>query len=142
MKPTFHLFPLGLASLTFLGVNLLYPSSSYAQTTSFFCGISPEGVHTTYGKTERGDVPIIRWVSSYFAKSGYTPRQRCLEVSNRFQDYYQKGTSNTLPLAFRTVNLWFVPVRVALAAIAYSLPSNQGVMRPVSFNGSMTLPMG
>jgi hypothetical protein len=84
-----------------LGTTALFPQASPAQTTSFFCGISPEGVYTTYGKTDRGDIPIIRWVSNHFADSGYTPRQRCLEVSNRFQDYYQKGILKYITVGIR-----------------------------------------
>jgi hypothetical protein len=61
------------------------------QTTSFVCGVS-NGTPATLARTQRGDVPVIRWASNYFSGSGWTPERRCEEVSQRFQSYYDNGT--------------------------------------------------
>lgn len=64
-----------------------------AQTVNFFCG--SDGVNpVTYATTARGNVPIVRWQSQHFSSSGYTPQQRCAEVSGRFQTYYNNSTLN------------------------------------------------
>jgi len=42
--------------------------------------------------TSQDEVPVIRWISDYFAGSGWTPEARCEEVSRRFQTYYQEGS--------------------------------------------------
>ncbi|MGK7877246.1 MAG: COP23 domain-containing protein [Xenococcaceae cyanobacterium] len=76
-----------------LGGLTLASQPSQAQKTTFFCGIS-NGVPTTFASTSRGNVPVIRWVSSYFSSSGYTPERRCQEVSTRFQNYYNNGRLN------------------------------------------------
>ncbi|NEP53001.1 MAG: hypothetical protein F6K65_31060 [Moorea sp. SIO3C2] len=77
----------GAIALSSLGLNV---KSSQAQNTNFFCGMS-QGIPTTIASTARGNVPIIRWVSGYFSRSGYTPQVRCQEVSSRFQSYYNQG---------------------------------------------------
>lgn len=68
------------------------------------------GVPTTYvkvGSNERK--PVIRWVSGYSSGSGYTPRQRCLEVTKRFNtldarprgiDIITTGYLNGLPVIY------------------------------------------
>ncbi|HEY9849963.1 MAG TPA: CHAT domain-containing protein [Leptolyngbyaceae cyanobacterium] len=67
--------------------------SGAAPTPNFFCGIK-DGVPTTIAHTSRGDVPVIRWVSDYFSNAGYTPQRRCIEVSEKFQTFYNNGTLN------------------------------------------------
>jgi hypothetical protein len=67
---------------------------SLAQDTTFFCGTNTQGIPTTYARTKRGNVPVIRWVSWDMATSGYTPQQRCQQVSGRFQTYKNNGTLN------------------------------------------------
>jgi len=47
-------------------------------------------------KTKRGAVPVIRWTSKHFDSSGWSPKARCAEVSNRFESYYRAGTLNFL----------------------------------------------
>ncbi|MFB2972524.1 CHAT domain-containing protein [Aerosakkonema sp. BLCC-F183] len=64
-----------------------------AQSATFFCGTRKD-TPATVARTSRGDVPIIRWVSTYFSGTGYTPASRCVEVSKRFQTYYDNGTLN------------------------------------------------
>jgi hypothetical protein len=68
------------------------------------------GVPTTYvkvGSNERK--PVIRWVSRYSSGSGYTPQQRCLEVTKRFNtldarprgiDIITTGYLNGLPVIY------------------------------------------
>jgi Circadian oscillating protein COP23 len=64
----------------------------------FFCGQSRVStankiVPTTFAYTKRGNVPVIRWESTFFSSSNvYTPQKRCEEVSRRFQKYYSEGT--------------------------------------------------
>lgn len=64
-----------------------------AQSVNFFCG-SDGNNPVTYATTARGNVPIVRWRTQYFSGAGYTPQQRCDEVSGRFQTYYNNGTLN------------------------------------------------
>jgi Circadian oscillating protein COP23 len=67
-------------------------------TARFSCGQSQilgtdKKVPTTFARTKRGSIPVIRWQSTYFGKSSvYTPLKRCEEVSRRFQKYYSEGT--------------------------------------------------
>ncbi|MEM7065539.1 MAG: COP23 domain-containing protein [Cyanobacteria bacterium P01_B01_bin.77] len=56
------------------------PYSDVAPTTVFY---SPEGA-----------LPVIHWVSDYFAGSGYDPLTRCRQVSDRFERYYEAGVLN------------------------------------------------
>ncbi len=80
-----------IASTLALGSIALTSQPSQAQSARFYCGVS-QGVPTTIATTPRGNVPVIRWVSSYFSGSGYDPQTRCQEVSGRFQTYYNNGT--------------------------------------------------
>ncbi len=93
---------------------VLGSQSSYAQNaTQFFCGASVTNgvlIPTTLARTPRGDVPVIRWVSTYFSVSGYDPQTRCEQVSARFQLYHQRGSlqylttgrMNTMPVICTT----------------------------------------
>jgi hypothetical protein len=90
------LYRLVAISLTSLTVILaLHVPARAGAASSFFCGTS-NSLPTTFARTERGDIPVIRWTSNYFADSGWTPERRCAEVSDRFQTYYQDGTLNYL----------------------------------------------
>ena len=62
-----------------------------AKDPVFVCGTS-KGVPATIAQTDHGNVTLIRWSSSYFSQSGWTPQRRCEAVSERFQDFYQQGT--------------------------------------------------
>ncbi|MBD2770565.1 COP23 domain-containing protein [Iningainema tapete] len=58
--------------------------SSYAQTTTYFCGLNKDGVPTTYARTANGKrIPVISWERNWSSK--YSPRVRCEAVSSRFQ---------------------------------------------------------
>lgn len=84
------------ASAIALSATLAIGQPSRAQNVTFVCATnSSNGLPTTYAKTPRGDIPVIRWYSQYFSDSGYTPQQRCQEVSTRFQNLHnQKLLSN------------------------------------------------
>lgn len=71
---------------------------STAATPRFYCG-TKDGIPATVARTSRGDVPIIRWVSTYFNAKGYTPETRCMEVSKKFQTFYDNGTLNYITSA-------------------------------------------
>lgn len=78
-----------------LGATATITQPSAAKTRKFFCG-SSNGVPVTVARTSRGDIPVIRWLSTYFSATNYTPVRRCMDVSNRFQVYYDNGTLNYL----------------------------------------------
>jgi hypothetical protein len=82
-------------------INAPFNSASAAEqnfSARFFCGQSRiptanKTVPTTFAHTKRGNVPVIRWESTFFSSSNvYTPQKRCEEVSRRFQKYYSEGT--------------------------------------------------
>jgi hypothetical protein len=78
----------GLAIALSTTATINYPS--YAQQTTFFCGTS-RGAPATIARTTRGNIPIIRWISTNFPPPA-TPQQRCQEVSRRFQVFHDNGT--------------------------------------------------
>ncbi|MGA7934325.1 MAG: COP23 domain-containing protein [Kovacikia sp.] len=61
---------------------------------SFFCDRDRHNRPTTFAATSGGTLPIVRWVSHYFAQSGYDPETRCQEVSGRFDLFYRQGRLN------------------------------------------------
>lgn len=65
------------------------------QTRSFVCGTN-NGAPATIARTNRGDVPVIRWTSDRFRDAGYSPERRCIEVSARFQQYFRNQKLNYL----------------------------------------------
>jgi Circadian oscillating protein COP23 len=66
-----------------------------ANDAKFLCGTS-KGVPATVALTSRGYVPVVRWSSNFFGRSGFSPQTRCKMVSAKFQQYYQNGTLNYL----------------------------------------------
>ncbi len=74
-------------------------SPTSAVRTSFFCANDLKGIPTTYGRTQRGRVSVIKWVSQYFNNAGYDPQKRCEEVSSQFQKLYNEGKLNYLSAA-------------------------------------------
>ncbi len=61
---------------------------------SFFCNYDRSGKPTTFASTPHGVLPLVKWVSHYFAQSGYDPEVRCREVSERFDRFYRQGQLN------------------------------------------------
>ncbi|MBE9072864.1 COP23 domain-containing protein [Microcystis sp. LEGE 08355] len=96
-----------------VGPALTLQSPSQAQAR-FECLLPVTGPHvgvpTTYVKVRPNErKPVIRWVSGYSSGSGYTPRQRCLEVTKRFNtldarprgiDIITTGYLNGLPVIY------------------------------------------
>ena len=96
-----------------VGAALTLQSPSQAQTR-FECLVPMTGpyigVPTTYAKVGSNErKPVIRWVSGYSSGSGYTPQQRCLEVTKRFNtldarprgiDIITTGYLNGLPVIY------------------------------------------
>ena len=71
----------------------LAPASADAsvQARSFVCSTSA-GAPATNVVTQSGQqIPLIRWTSSVFNDSGWTPQRRCQEVSGRFDSYFRQG---------------------------------------------------
>jgi hypothetical protein len=87
----FYLMVSAVTAIAWIKLGQIPPAIS-TPNTIFYCGLSPQGVPTTYAKTSSREVPLIRWVSTYF--QNYTRTQRCQEVSGRFQDAYRNGSLN------------------------------------------------
>ncbi|MBE9039838.1 hypothetical protein IQ235_03400 [Oscillatoriales cyanobacterium LEGE 11467] len=66
----------------------------------FFCADDGYGVPTTYISTEGKNLPLVRWVSHYFAGSGYDPETRCDRVSERFNRFYEAGILNYITTGY------------------------------------------
>ncbi len=69
--------------------------SAAAAEQRFSCGQSG-GRPATMARTSRGLVPVIKWTSSHFSSSGYSPQRRCQIVSDKFQQYFETGELNYL----------------------------------------------
>ena len=74
---------------------LAYTAKPADAGQKFSCGNS-KGIPVTVAQHSQGPLTVIRWKSAFFSGSGYTPQSRCQLVSQRFQDYYQKGKLNFL----------------------------------------------
>jgi hypothetical protein len=75
-------------------------AGSTANDAKFLCGTS-KGSPATVAHTSRGYVPVVRWSSPFFSRSGYSPQTRCKMVSAKFQQYYQNGTLNYLTTSYQ-----------------------------------------
>jgi len=62
--------------------------------SKYYCAQSSDGTPTTFVKTDRGNLALLRWESDYFKKFGYTREQRCQAVSAKFQQTDEGGTLN------------------------------------------------
>lgn len=51
-----------------------------------------DGVPTTVSETGGKTIPLIRWISSEMAASGYAPQKRCEIVSAKFETYRSQGS--------------------------------------------------
>jgi Circadian oscillating protein COP23 len=79
--------------------SFIQPSQAETQSNArFFCSaiVNPatgEKTPMTLAKTQRGNVEMIRWKSTFFNNkvNDFTPMSRCTEVSRRFQDFYNQG---------------------------------------------------
>jgi len=59
-----------------------------AGSNKYFCA-QLDGLYRTFVSTPRGDVPMINWVSN--TNPEWPSRRRCIEVSKRFERYYDNG---------------------------------------------------
>ncbi|MBD2691433.1 COP23 domain-containing protein [Anabaena catenula] len=79
------------ASLMALATTATISQPSYARGTTFYCGRS-SGEYFTFARTEDGRrYPVMKWTSTDFP-APYNPKNRCQEVSSRFQRSYENGT--------------------------------------------------
>ncbi len=82
-----------------VAIPMAQPSHAEGETDArFFCGKTinaktGKAIPTTLASTRRGNVAMIFWQSTFFAQQGkgFTPTDRCEEVSKRFQTFYQEG---------------------------------------------------
>ncbi|AFY81427.1 COP23 domain-containing protein [Oscillatoria acuminata] len=74
-----------------LGAAFTFTEPGQAQANCFICQADNNNVPTTYAQTGRGNVAVIKWASTHFSGSGYTPMTRCQEVSERFNQYNAQG---------------------------------------------------
>ncbi|MBC1218635.1 hypothetical protein GNF10_28430 [Nostoc sp. UCD121] len=93
MKPQLFLQVLTAGSIVLGSIATISPPS-LAQSQTYFCERSDDGVWTTYAKNYNNKkIPVIRWIKTL---GNYTPKVRCQEVSSRFQNAYGKGILNYL----------------------------------------------
>ncbi|MCC5611968.1 COP23 domain-containing protein [Nostoc sp. CHAB 5834] len=101
---------LGLAALT--SVATISLPASFSQSTAaesqpdkvtFFCRqifdpASGEQIPATVAwvPERKGHIRFIGWKSEYFSQSGWTPLKRCNKVTQKFQEFYEKGSLNYL----------------------------------------------
>lgn len=96
---------LAVSGLT-VATTLMPQYQARAEQVNFICETKDGKPATIAQHSEHGNVPIIVWETNYFSNSGYTPKQRCEEVSNRFQKYHEQnlnyslttGRKNNLPV--------------------------------------------
>lgn len=116
MKPR-SLTSILTAALVAVGATIAFEQPSQAQTR-FECmppRISPNQTQwpTTYAFTAEGLKPVIRWNSQAFSQAGYTPMERCRQVTERFNTLYERpegigiittGYLNGLPVVYSPVH--------------------------------------
>lgn len=94
-----------LSTLSSLGIAAVAKAQNYAYPDYFTCR-QVDGIFTTFAVKGDKEFQIIRWTSGFGAAAGYTPQQRCQEVSNRFDRsvrdgslrYLTHGTMNNYPV--------------------------------------------
>lgn len=88
---------LAAAFLTVGSALAMVPTDSaqaQAKSARFFCGRDVKGAPATMVEPinkSRQPAVLVRWTSSFFNGSGYTPATRCAIVSKKFQDAYTKN---------------------------------------------------
>jgi hypothetical protein len=106
-------------TLALVGMGAIFTLQSPSQAQAIFECLVPvagpyAGVPTTYAQVGPNEYkPVIRWTSPYSSGSGYTPQQRCLEVTRRFNTLYTRpggidiittGYLNGLPVIYSPSN--------------------------------------
>ena len=72
-----------------LGITTTINPPTVAGGNTYYCA-QLNGVYKTFVNTSRGRIALINWVNSYSER--WTTRNRCLEVSQRFQRFLENGT--------------------------------------------------
>ena len=93
--------PTGLlvaATITVIGLISAIPPTTAQSQVKFICnqGYDQESDRrfpTTFAWTSKGKTAVIRWVKNL---GGYSPQDRCQDVSPRFQQAYDNGTLNLI----------------------------------------------
>ncbi|WP_041740538.1 COP23 domain-containing protein [Calothrix sp. PCC 6303] len=93
--------PTGLlvvATITVIGLISAIPPSTAQSQVKFICNQSYElqsdrRFPTTFAWTSRGKTAVIRWVKNL---GGYSPQDRCQDVSSRFQQAFDNKTLNLI----------------------------------------------
>lgn len=82
-----------MVALGTMGATVTFQLPARSQSPFFFCAKSSStGLPTTYYyNPSKGTTPVVRWDSNYFSAAGYTPWQRCEEVTGRFQKFHDQG---------------------------------------------------
>jgi hypothetical protein len=104
MKPrSFQAIGSAVLSLLASTLVVLPAQADPSSSARFFCGksrnpVTGDEMPTTMARTQRGNVLMIYWKSTFFANklNDFTPENRCLEVSRRFQTFYSQGTLSYL----------------------------------------------
>jgi hypothetical protein len=73
----------------FLSLTVIFSSHLNAQTLGkrYFCAVL-NGTYKTFVATSRGNIPIVTWARN---SGDWTPRQRCIIGSQRFQSFSDQG---------------------------------------------------
>jgi Circadian oscillating protein COP23 len=93
--------PTGLlvaATITLIGLISAIPPTTAQTQVQFTCNQSYDQQSdrrfpTTFAWTSKGKTAVIRWVKNL---GGYSPQDRCQDVSPRFQEAYDNGTLNLI----------------------------------------------
>ena len=106
-------------AISLIGVGAAFTLQSPSQAQTRFECLVPVtgpyiGIPTTFVQSGPNEYrAVIRWSSDYFSGSGYTPQQRCLEVTRRFNTLYTRpggidiittGYLNGLPVIYSPSN--------------------------------------
>jgi hypothetical protein len=102
--PLFSSLSIAVAMSLVVAIPMAQPSHAESKPdTRFFCGKTMNAktgqqVPTTLASTRRGNVAMIFWKSTFFAQNGqgFSPIDRCQEVSRRFQAFYKDGVLSYL----------------------------------------------
>ena len=93
-----------IASLGVIGTTISFtPPSEASFNNTYYCA-QLNGGWNTFVNTPRGKVKLVNWVQGFSDK--WTPQNRCVEISRRFQNFLDAGTLKYI----RTGNVNQLPV--------------------------------
>lgn len=73
-----------------VGATVINSQSSQASANNTYYCAQLNGTWNTFVNTPRGKVKLINWVKTH--SENWTPRNRCVAVSERFQRFLDEGT--------------------------------------------------